>query len=276
MKYLKAIANIILFIFLTILTQIGGIAFLLSRITYRWTDKWAKNRVAKISYRWLSFLVIYGIATLFIVPIFAKPFGRVPLPFTPTNHVQPLNVLTCILNRHYVRPSLQHAIYNAAQQMNQQYKGTKINYLDACFPFINKFPLIPHLSHNDGKKIDLSFCYKDSARDMPTNACPSFIGYGICEEPLPDEENTALRCASKGYWQYNTLRKIIPQNRKKDFTFDTQRTKTLVELLSKQDEIGKIFIEPHLKTRLQLTSSKIRFHGCQAVRHDDHIHAQLK
>ena len=30
------------------------------------------------------------------------------------------------------------------------------------------------------------------------------------------------------------------------------------------------------KTRLLLTSDKIRFHGCQAVRHDDHIHVQLK
>ncbi|MFT5619364.1 MAG: hypothetical protein ACI85I_002607, partial [Arenicella sp.] len=39
---------------------------------------------------------------------------------------------------------------------------------------------------------------------------------------------------------------------------------------------GKVFIEPHLKTRLGLENySKIRFHGCQAVRHDDHIHVQL-
>jgi hypothetical protein len=276
MKYIIAIANIILFLFLTILTQIGGIVYFLSRFTYRWTDLWARSRMLRKLYRTLSFIVLYAIATYFIVPIVAKPFGRVPLPLKETNHVQPLNLLTCILNRHYVRPSLQHAIYNVAQQMNAQYPGTKINYLDACFPFINKFPLFPHLSHNDGKKIDLSFCYMDSATDMATNECPSFIGYGICEEPLPNEENTPLRCAFKGYWQYSALRKIIPQGRKKDFTFDAQRTRTLVELLTKQEKIGKIFIEPHLKTRLQLTSSKIRFHGCQAVRHDDHIHAQLK
>jgi murein endopeptidase len=49
----------------------------------------------------------------------------------------------------------------------------------------------------------------------------------------------------------------------------------LVEILASEKSIGKIFIEPHLKTRLKLTTPKIRFHGCRAVRHDDHIHVQL-
>ena len=40
--------------------------------------------------------------------------------------------------------------------------------------------------------------------------------------------------------------------------------------------IKKIFIEPHLKTRWGLKNyQKIRYHGCHAVRHDDHIHVQL-
>ena len=43
-----------------------------------------------------------------------------------------------------------------------------------------------------------------------------------------------------------------------------------------QPNLGKVFIEPHLKDRMKLTNSKIRFHGCGAVRHDDHIHIQLK
>ena len=44
----------------------------------------------------------------------------------------------------------------------------------------------------------------------------------------------------------------------------------------KQNEISKIFIEPHLKKRMNLKNPKIRFHGCRAVRHDDHIHLQIK
>ena len=35
-----------------------------------------------------------------------------------------------------------------------------------------------------------------------------------------------------------------------------------------------IFIEPHLKNRLKIGNNRIRFHGCKAVRHDDHIHFQ--
>jgi hypothetical protein len=213
--------------------------------------------------------------TFLIVPIIAKPLGRVPLPLTETNHLRPLNILTCFLNRHYVKPALKQTAIEVAKQMHDQYPGTTINYLDANFPFIDKFPLIPHLSHNDGKKLDLSFCYRNAQTGEQTNECPSFIGYGICEEPLPKEKNTADYCSAKGYWQYSFLAKLLPQGKKKDLSFDSKRTKALVNLFSAQAPIGKIFIEPHLKTRLQLTSDKIRFHGCQAVRHDDHLHIQL-
>jgi hypothetical protein len=160
--------------------------------------------------------------------------------------------------------------------MNDKFPGTITNYLDANFPFIDKFPLIPHLSHNDGKKLDLSFCYRDTKTGKPTNECPSIIGYGICEEPQPNEKNTAEFCNNKGYWQYSFLTKVISQKNKQHFTFDSEKTSVLVNLFASQLNIGKIFIEPHLKTRLHLNSDKIRFHGCQAVRHDDHIHVQLK
>ena len=36
------------------------------------------------------------------------------------------------------------------------------------------------------------------------------------------------------------------------------------------------WLEPHLKNRLGITHSKLRFQGCQAVRHDDHIDVQMK
>jgi murein endopeptidase len=68
----------------------------------------------------------------------------------------------------------------------------------------------------------------------------------------------------------------MPQGSKGDFLFYPQKTKALVELFANDSRIGKIFIEPHLQLRLHITSNKIRFHGCRAVRHDDHIHVQLK
>ncbi len=276
MRLLKITLTIILFCLLTILTQVGGIVYLISILTYKLTDKWTNNNYLKATYRVTSFLTLYCLTTFLIVPVIAKPLGRVPLPLTETNHLQPLNILTCFLNRNYVRQELKQTAFEVANQMNDKFPGTTINYLDANFPFINKFPLIPHLSHNDGKKLDLSFCYRDTKTGEPTNDCPSLIGYGICEEPRPNETKTADDCAEKGEWQYSFMKKVISQDSKHDFKFDSDKTRELVNLFAKQSTIGKIFIEPHLKTRLLLTSDKIRFHSCQAVRHDDHIHVQLK
>lgn len=275
MKALKKIPKIILFIFLTILTQIGGLVYILSIWTHEFTDKRASNKFLKTTYRLASFLVLYLFMTFLIVPVIAKPLGRVPLPLTETNHLQPLNILTCLLNRHYVKPELKETTFEVAKQMNDKFPGTTLNYLDANFPFIDKFPLLPHLSHNDGKKLDLSFCYLDAKTNERTNNSPSFIGYGISEDPLPNEKNTTDFCIKNGYWQYDFLTKLMPQGNKKNFIFDSDRSNALVKLFTMQSSIGKIFIEPHLKTRLNLLSEKIRFHGCRAVRHDDHIHVQL-
>lgn len=264
-----------LFCLLTILTQIGGFIYLASFLTYSFIER----KTAKLLYQQLlkftAFISLYLISTFCLVPLIAKPFGRVPLPMMETNSLRPLNILTCLLNRNYVRPELKQIAYDVAVQINEKFPGTTINYLDANFPFINKFPLLPHLSHNDGKKLDLSFCYSDTRTARSTNACPSFIGYGICEGPWGNEENTAALCSSKGYWQYSILEKLVPQGNKHRFTFDPVKTAALVNLFAAQPAIGKIFIEPHLKHRLHLNTPKIRFHGCQAVRHDDHIHIQL-
>ena len=221
-------------------------------------------------------MVLYCLATFLVVPGIAKSFGRVPLPMTQKNHLRPLNLITCILNRHYVKLEMRTIAYEVANQMNEKYPGTCINYLDANFPLFDYFPLFPHLSHDDGKKLDLSFCYRKSKTNQSTNQCPSFIGYGICEEPLPNEEDMPCSCSKQGFWQYSLMSKIIPQGNKKKFTFDESKTRSLIGLFVDKPSIEKIFIEPHLKTRLRLSSNKVRFHGCQAVRHDDHIHVQIK
>jgi len=72
------------------------------------------------------------------------------------------------------------------------------------------------------------------------------------------------------------MRQVVPQGNKKNFIFDSTRAKAEVLFFANRENIGKIFIEPHLKTRLELVDiDKIRYHGCHAVRHDDHIHVQL-
>ena len=276
MRLLKILLGLILICLLTAVTQIGGVVFLISLLTFGLIDKRLNNRWTRLTAKVFSFSTLYLIFVFLIVPLTAKSFGRVPLPVFETRNLKPANAWTCLLNRNYVRPQLRDIAYKVAEGMNKKFPGTTINYLDANFPFINKFPLLPHLSHNDGKKLDLSFQYNDSRTGQMTNDVPSFIGYGICEEPKDGEENKPEDCDKKGYWQYNLLHNNVPQANKDKFTFDNKRTKELVNIFASQDGLGKIFIEPHLKTRLGLTSSKIRFHGCQAVRHDDHIHVQLK
>lgn len=276
MLLVKTLRRIFLFILLTALTQIGGVVYLICFTTHAYIKRKIKNEFYRSLCRLGIFLFIYLFATFVVAPILAKPFGRVPLPISKTNNLRPHNVLTCFLNRNYVRLELRETAFDVARQMQEKFPGTVVNYLDANFPFINRFPLFPHLSHNDGKKLDISFSYKRASTGETTNECPSVIGYGICEEPRPGESNTTEICSGKGYWQYNIFRKIVPQGNKLNYIFDSIRTKTLVNIFAAEESIGKIFIEPHLKTRLRLTNEKIRFHGCHAVRHDDHIHIQLK
>lgn len=276
----KILGILLLVILLTALTQVGGLILLLFLLIWRKAlQKFERlksaRRIYKFSFKLGFFTIFYTLICLFIVPIFARPFGRVPLPI---NHdkVQPLNILTCLLNRHYVKEELLNTAISVAEDLNTAYPGTILAYLDAGFPFIDEFPLLPHLSHDDGEKLDLAFLYKDAESGEALNdAAPSFIGYGVFENPLPHEQDQPIYCEKKGYWQYSILGALVPQWNKSYYEFDEVRTKALIVILTKEAAIQKIFIEPHLKTRMNLHSNKIRYHGCGAVRHDDHIHIQL-
>ncbi len=264
-----------LVILLTILTQIGGVILIISLLFSKKVGQYFKQDWKRRTFKILCFLSCYLIATFLIVPPLAKLDGRVPLPFSEHQNLRPANKITFLLNRHYVREHLKEIISTTAQQINSEYPGTVINYLDACFPFINNFPLFPHLSHNDGGKLDLSFLYKDSSTNENTNKVPAFTGYGISEGPKGGEENMPEYCKTNNYWQYSLIQKITPQYNKSKFDFDEERTKRVIQILANHPKIGKIFIEPHLKNRMRLNHQKIRFHGCSAVRHDDHMHIQL-
>lgn len=261
---------------LTIISQVGGVIYLISLTLHPLINRNFTKWYVRTSIKTGAFILIYLFSIVVIVPPVAGRYGRVRLPIVETQNLRPLIALTWILNRNYVRPELRETVIDVAVEMSKRYPGSKIVYLDANFPFWNGFPLAPHLSHNDGKKIDIAFLYRDKQSGLITDQHPSIIGYGVCEEPRPSEFNRPLLCEQKGYWQYSKLKTIIPQTRKKDFEFDAVRMKTLIEYFCKENSVGKIFIEPHLKVRLKVTSDKVRLHGCQAVRHDDHIHVQLK
>lgn len=221
------------------------------------------------------FICFYLFATLWLVPIIAPVFGRTPLPINQNGQLQPLNKLSFLLNRHYVKPTLKKAAISIAEEMNKKFPGTVTHYLDANFPFFDGFPLWPHKSHNDGNKIDFSFFYRNAITNLPSDKAPSFIGYGISEEPRSNEENMPQQCATKGYWQYSLLMKLVPQRNKQLYQFDADRMEFFLNTMTNNNTISTIFLEPHLIKRLGLKNKKLRFHGCGAVRHDDHVHIQL-
>lgn len=266
-----------IFIFLTILTQVGGVIYVIY-LLLKYFAKKHSEKLAQFTYRLLLFITIYLAFTFLIIPPIARQFGRVPMPSIATNKtpVKPLNLLTVLLNRHYVSPRLIEGISLVANELQNEFPNVSINYLDANFPFINGFPLLPHLSHNDGRKLDLTFLYKDKQTGKTVGGNPSWMGYGVFENPRKGELDQPNICRKKGYWQYGFLEYITPQWKKDRIVVDEPKTKRLLELLAKNKVIKKIFIEPHLKTRWGLKRyNKIWYHGCHAVRHDDHIHVQL-
>lgn len=261
---MKFFLRILIFSFLTILTQIGGIAYLLNLI---FSKKWFGTRKYARS---LSFVAIYAILTLIVVPLLAPVFGREKVAHTDS--IQPASYLTVILNRNYVRPDLNQLLENTAKEL----KGSDImiSYLDANFPFINKFPLLPHLSHNDGRKIDVSLIYETETGEI-SNQQRSRSGYGAFEGPLGNEHDQIQRCIDQGYWQYDFTKFFTLGSINDELQFSKNGNRQLIRALLKSPKLGKLFIEPHLKSRLGLKDSRVRYHGCRAVRHDDHVHIQL-
>lgn len=276
-KITKRFIYISIIILLTISTQVGGIIWLVCFPFFKPIKEKLVKKTHYLFTQTVLFVFVYTSLSLTIIPFFAEKMGRIPLPFFEEKHIQPLNIMTCIMNRHYVTPILKRTLEQSAKEFEDQYPLAIITYLDANFPFITGFPLLPHRSHDDGEKIDLAFFYTNTNSHLPMyGESITAFGYGIFEEPKDYELNMPRRCRNKGAWQYDILN-LFATNRNRDkMKFDEKRTKKIIQILHQKRAIKKLFLEPHLKARLKLnTYQKIRFHGCRAVRHDDHLHIQL-
>ncbi len=265
---LRIFLHIFLVFLLTLTTQVGGIIWVLIFGTFK---------IVKVKYslqfRLLIFALAYLINTFLIVPKIAVLFGRVSLPISKKENLVPHNFLTVLMNRNYVNPKLKKHLVEISERPALKNSNLKLAYLDANFPFIDGFPLLPHLSHNDGKKIDLSFYYlKDN---IATNEKPSRSGYGVFENPRTNETNQTEICKNKGAYIYD-YSKFLTFGQTQNLSFDEKNTKSLLKFIIEIQDVQKVFIEPHLVTRLQLSHPKIKFQGCHSVRHDDHIHLQIK
>jgi len=245
----RVLCHLVLVIVLTLVTQLGGLAWGLALAFKR---------------RWIAFPVIYvllSVLALWIAPI----FGRVPISCLERGALQMHSMMYCALNRNYVAPELQETMSDMAIAMDHQFPGTITQVLDANFPFVHGFPLLPHLSHADGRKADIAFYYADERGYLP-GATRSPMGYFAFEPGPSDCPKSVLTLRWDLAWLQNYWR---------DLTLDLARMTAALDWLSKDARIGKVFIEPHLKDRFHAQHDKIRFQGCRAARHDDHIHLQL-
>ncbi len=210
------------------------------------------------------FLSLYLLSTLLIVPLIAPKFGRERIKSDT-----PASYFTILANRNYVIPEMNVLLKDLQDKLGH------VNYLDANFPFIDKFPLLPNLNHNDGKKLDLSLAYETSDGSISAKQ-KSRSGYGVFEGPKGNEQNQIAKCKDAGYFQYDYPKYLTFGRINNDLQFSEKGTRILIETILKSDIIEKVFIEPHLKNRMGIKHPKIRYHGCGSVRHDDHIHIQLK
>jgi hypothetical protein len=264
-KILVALVHSLVVIILTIITQVGGVAYLSALLIGHF---WKKDFKGKAG---LLFLGMYAVFTLVLVPLLAPFFGREKVRHT--EGISPATYATVLLNRNYVRPALNDVLAEAHGHL----KGTGIHlrYLDANFPFFDGFPLLPHLSHDDGRKIDIALVYEDAEGRLSPKQ-KSISGYGVFALPRGGEQDQAHACRSRGYWQYGLTKYMTFGRMNRDLEFSRKGTKTLINAILRSQNIKKIFLEPHLKSRLGIKDGRVRYHGCHAVRHDDHIHLELR
>jgi hypothetical protein len=250
---------------LTALTQISGVALLVSILAARLLRSGALAAV-------LLFVTAYLAMTIALVPPLAALGGRIPLPCTG----EPLRALpiVCALNRHYVEPRLLTLADRMATDVAAEYPGSVTVALDANFPFLDGFPLLPHLSHDDGLKLDLGYFYSDRAGAYLPGATRSPIGYWAFETPAPGEDTDCSRTWLTARWDMEWLQPLFPQ-----IPLEPERTRFALHWLFQNGPshgLERVFVEPYLARRLGVSSPLLGFQGCRAARHDDHIHLQVR
>jgi len=265
-KILLFVLHILLALLLTAITQIGGAIYLFVLLLIT-----KKSKVRKWK-RLALFLILYLSATFLVVPFLAPEFGRERVTGTG---ISVYNWFYIFYNRNYVTRELNEVLSEVSNEFRRDYPDLELVVLDANFPFVDGFPLLPHLSHKDGKKIDLAFVYKEPSGEL-VNDKISRLGYGIYEAPLQQELNQTTACKKQGAWQYDFPKYLSFGRINRELVFAPEVNRRLIQIIANHPKVQKVFVEPHLKRRLKLENSKIRFQGCHSVRHDDHIHFQIE
>src|SRR5690606_36261895 len=86
--------------------------------------------------------------------------GLVSLPCDGSRPLKPAKAFYCRRDRHYVTPAAREALVDAAEAVAHRFPGTAITFMDASGPE-GRVPFEPHLSHGDGRQVDLAVFYAD-------------------------------------------------------------------------------------------------------------------
>jgi hypothetical protein len=273
---LKVLGHGLVVLLLTVATQVGGLAWLAALLLRR---AFAPRRPFRGPLLLLLFLLCY-VAASFAAEALAERNGRIALPCGASEgrHLVVASPLYCLLNRHYVSTETYFLVDGLAREMDERFPGTLTQALDAGFPLLDDFPLLPHLSHDDGRKVDLAFYYRDPSGSYQRGLLASPFGYWGFAPPRPGEP---LPCAGDDAfltlrWDMEWLRPFL----RTGAPLDEERTRAALQWLVAEGDSGgrlnRILLEPHLKSRFGLASDRIRFQGCRAARHDDHIHIESR
>ena len=273
-RFYRAGAIVVAFILLTGLTQIGGVVLVAALLSARIIRPHGRRMIAAMT----LFALTYAGVSLLVLPPLASLGGRQPLPCSVSHEaaVRPHSYLYCALNRHYASPRVAGLLTNLAGDLSRSFPGAQVVFLDAGFPLFDGFPLPPHLSHDDGRKIDLAFFYRDAEERPSAVITPSPIGYWGFEQPRAGDPTP---CAARSdlltlRWDMGWLQGWWPQR-----TLDIAANRAMIRWLSgngRRHGVEKVLLEPHLQRRFDVEGSMVRFQGCRAARHDDHVHVQIR
>lgn len=276
---LLAVLALVAVVVLTLATQVGGAVLWLAlpfmARAAGHTRRW--GRLAAFGVGAAVFAAAYGFTAIAVVPPVAAALGRVPLTCFASGGAGygAANPLYCLANRHYASPKTRGLLTALSRTLNRRFPGTTVTYLDAGFPFIDGFPLLPHLSHDDGRKIDIALFYRDrnSGTTRPGGgAWP--IGYWAF---VPPRTGDGAVCRGQSRlsmrWDMAWLQPLFA-----GLILDEHRTGAMLRWLAASGArhgVKKVLIEPHLRARFNLSRKLFRFQGCRAARHDDHIHIEM-
>lgn len=270
-----AVLLILLVLFLTILTQVGGLLLWLGLPALDFLVRTMRGpRVWRLLAAAGLFIPAYLVVSIGIVPPLAAQFGRVALPCGNRGESAygAFTAATCLLNRHYATPAARDALAVTANRLAAGVSGRRIGYLDSGFPFFAWFPMLPHLSHGDGRDVDAALFFIDPATGGPASGrAPSPIGYWGYVLPPP---GAALPCDGRRSWlrwDFDWLQPLLP-----NLPLDEAALAALLRDLAASPRVARVLIEPHITARLGIEHGKIRFQGCFAARHDDHVHIEFR